>query len=87
MKATIVGFLAVLALSGCGVGVDDPEGEQAIAQSSAGLMLVKTVAPPPEFVTAPRAGPRTALPQDPTPMSQGKPIAPGSNEPDPRPTK
>jgi hypothetical protein len=37
LKRWIVGLLAVVALGGCGVGVDDPEGQQAAGKTGQGL--------------------------------------------------
>ena len=67
MKSTIVGLLAVVTLAGCGVGMDDPEGQQAAAGSSQATLLVKTPSDQPELVKRLTTDPQ-ALPQDPIPL-------------------
>jgi hypothetical protein len=86
MKSLIVGFLAVAALSGCGVGVDDPEGQQAgqapVAQTQTAALLGNTAAPQPDFIKTGGVDPHNALPQDPIPLFEGK-VVPGQPPPDP----
>ena len=87
MKSIIVGLLAVSALTGCGVGMDDPEGQQVVsgsttsalrpaAQDNAAGAQVELRAPVGQ-------DPRTWLPQDPIPTSEARtyPTQP------PRPTR
>jgi hypothetical protein len=74
MKSMIVGLLAVVGVSACGVGVDDPEGQAAVAQhqqavyvDANGNVLAyagQTTATP----AAPGSGGATELPQDPVPV-------------------
>ena len=84
MKAMIVGLLAVVALGGCGVGLDDPEGQQAVSGStSAALMSNKAPPEQPDLVKGGNGGcPTTALPQDPIPLFDAK-QGPGQPPPDP----
>ena len=71
MKAMIVGLLAVVALGGCGVGLDDPEGRQAVSGStSAALMSNKAPPEQPDLVKG--GSGTTALPQDPIPLFDAK---------------
>lgn len=80
MKSMTVGLLAMLGLSACGVGVDDPEGQaatggvtkQAIYVDQNGNVLAKTgetTATP----SAPGNGGENELPQDPVPLHNGNP--------------
>ena len=86
MKAMIVGLLAVAALSGCGVGLDDPEGQQAAAGSTRSAALMNTPNNPsadqPDLVKGPGLNPHIALPQDPIPLFDAK-VAPGQPVPEP----
>lgn len=80
MKSVIVGMLAValLALSGCGVGVDETLGADGtpVAETH---QAVLTGAPgtnnygPPQPGTGPDVNP-VALPQDPIPLFEGKAV-------------
>lgn len=79
MKSTIVGLLAVVALGGCGVGLDDPEGQQAVAGSTSAALITKPAPDQPELLK-PRATDPHALPQDPIPLFEGK-LGPGGNPP------
>lgn len=80
MKSTIVGLLAVIALGGCGVGVDDPEGQQAAAGTTAAAIVEKVPSAQPDFARPHCPDPHTALPQDPIPTFEGK------QGPEPTPT-
>jgi hypothetical protein len=90
LKRWIVGLLAVGALSGCGVGLDDPEGQAAAGKQ--GVVQTKTGTP-----TTPQSTSKTGaeqsvgtvnmgdpyLPQDPVPLyvihqQNGDPQNPGS---------
>jgi len=78
LKRWIVGLLAVVALGGCGVGVDDPEGQQAAGKTGQGLTPGKgNVAAQTSTQTAAESGQTTNtmgddgtnyLPQDPVPL-------------------
>ena len=87
MKSIIVGFLAVMALTGCGVGMDELEGEQVgSSRSSAGLMsamMDNSTSAQAELRPPGSVDPRVALPQDPIPVFEGKSLPPVA----PRPTK
>lgn len=94
MKSTLVGLLAVVALTGCGVGLDDPEGADAVTGKSAAAMISekadKSTGSQGDFSQRPGMVPHTALPQDPIPLFDAKPMN-GGTEPgnilDPRPLK
>lgn len=82
MKSILVGFVAAVALSGCGVGMDDPEGtEAATGQNTVGLVATteNTATAQADFRGPNGQDPRTALPQDPIPVYVGQsvPSAPG----------
>jgi hypothetical protein len=74
MKSMIVGLLAVVGLSACGVGADDPEGQAAVGQAqqavyvdASGNVLAytgQTTAAP----STPGNGGVNELPQDPVPV-------------------
>ena len=91
MKLICVGLLAVVALTGCGVGMDDPEGAQAALGASAALMMGEgsmmndsSDKPTPgqrEVVGVVKGDPRVALPQDPIPVYESKVIAPSTVRP------
>ena len=93
LKRWIVGLLAVVALGGCGVGVDDPEGQQAAGKTGQGLTPGKgNLAAQASTQTAAESGQTTNtmgddgtnyLPQDPVPLyvihqQNGDPQNPGS---------
>jgi hypothetical protein len=83
MKWTLVGFLAVAALSGCGVGVDDAEGQEAAALSqSAPLLQDKPSNGQGDYFGALTC--TTCLPQDPIPNFDSKSVggAPGTPLPE-----
>ena len=82
MKAMIVGLLAGVALAGCGVGLNDAEGQQAVAGSSAAALLNNPSEGQPDLVRGAGPDPRTALPQDPIPLFNSK-QGPGTPPPDP----
>jgi hypothetical protein len=77
MKSIVVGLLAAFALTGCGVGVDELEGEvEATAQVNRQLMDSTG-----HFVGAQaemrmNGDPWVALPQDPIPVYEGKTSGP-----------
>ena len=90
MKLWVVTIVAVVAASGCGVGVDDPEYAAAMASSGAALEQDPSVGADP--VTPSAEAPQTpatatpsvirdpstvALPQDPIPVFEGKPMGGG----------
>lgn len=85
MKSILVGFLAVAALSGCGVGMDDPEGQQAATgQTTAQLMGTNsdnTASAQAEMRGPQGQDPRTMLPQDPIPVLVGSPLPAGTPRP------
>ena len=74
MKSMIVGLLAVVGLSACGVGVDDPEGQAAMGQTQQAVYMDangnvlaytgQTTAAP----STPGNGGTQELPQDPVPV-------------------
>ena len=74
MKSMIVGLLAVVGLSACGVGMDDPEGQAAVGRTQqavyvdpSGNVLAytgQTTAAP----STPGNGGVSELPQDPVPV-------------------
>jgi len=90
LKRWIVGLLAVGALSGCGVGVDDPEGQAAIGQQGV-VQTNKPNTPNPRSSSSTSAETSTSptvnmgdpyLPQDPVPLfvihqNNGDPQNPG----------
>lgn len=94
MMVRVVGILAVMALSACGVGVEgeDPEGAAAtrselqLACSELGTCPQAPVAPPPSAtgtVVAAQVPGTVALPQDPIPwrpITMGRPFAPNGPE-------
>ena len=82
MKAILVGLLAVVALGGCGVGVEDPEGQQAATGTSQVALINNPVTGQPELVRVGGVDPHNALPQDPIPLFEGK-TNPGNPPPDP----
>ena len=85
MKAMIVGLLAVAALTGCGVGLNDPEGQQAVGSTTAAALMNNPNNPTgnqPDLVKGTGPDPRTALPQDPIPLFDAK-VAPGQPVPEP----
>ncbi|MFZ5471359.1 MAG: membrane lipoprotein lipid attachment site-containing protein [Myxococcota bacterium] len=67
MKRITVGIVAVLALAGCGVGVDDPEGQAAVGTVQSALMTTEGGGQTPVVVSPVPVGSR-ALPQDPDPI-------------------
>ena len=86
MKAMIVGLLAVAALTGCGVGLNDPEGQQAAVGNTTSAALMNNPNNPsgdqPDLVKGQGPNPHTALPQDPIPLFDAK-VAPGQPVPEP----
>ena len=80
MKSIVVGLLAVFTLSGCGVGMDEPEGEQA----AAGVSKVELMSASGDNSTTAQGemrgplngDPRVGLPQDPIPVYVGNPAGP-----------
>lgn len=80
MKSLLVGLLAVFALSGCGVGMDDPEGEQAALGSTTQAVLTasgdNSLATQTEIRGPITQDPLVALPQDPIPDYEGKAVRP-----------
>lgn len=84
MKAWGVLILAGVALWGCGVGVDDADGQQA-AGAVASVQQAMVVGSP-EWLqaraTPPNLGavPSTNLPFDPVPVVTTKPLVPGASE-------
>ncbi len=82
MKAMIVGLLAVAALSGCGVGLDDPQGQQAVGSTTSAALMNNPAPGQPDLVKGTGYDPRTALPQDPIPLFDAK-QGPGQPAPDP----
>jgi hypothetical protein len=74
MRSITVGLLAMLGLSACGVGVDDPEGQQAVGTTQQAVYIApdgtvlsyqgQTTATP----TSPGNGGQNELPQDPVPV-------------------
>lgn len=80
MKSILVGLLAALALSGCGVGMDDLEGQEAASGRSAASIMA-TSGDNTASGQGERRGPmdpRTALPQDPIPVFEGRSVAPST---------
>jgi hypothetical protein len=88
----IVGMMAAVLLVGCGVGADElpavdgtASGGQALEESRGAVVSVAGV-PQPTETRAPLPGkdPGTvALPQDPIPVYEGKPLPPPSRTVDP----
>ena len=81
MKTAFVGMLAAMAVSGCGVGVGEQLDEHGngIATEQSALTATQTVPGLPDSSTNPKPSgqhdPGTvALPQDPIPMFEGKPM-------------
>ena len=87
MKSILVGLLAVFALTGCGVGMDDIEGQQAAPSKTTSQLKAATsdnsVSAQGEMRAPINQDPRVLLPQDPIPDYQGMPTGPAA----PRPTK
>ena len=87
MKSIFVGLLAVFALTGCGVGMNDPEGDQAVAGKAAQQVMAassdNSVSAQGEMRGPINTDPRVQLPQDPIPVYEGKTSGAGG----PRPTK
>ncbi|MBS1150454.1 MAG: hypothetical protein H6Q89_2152 [Myxococcaceae bacterium] len=85
MKSIFVGLLAVFALTGCGVGMDDLEGEQAAAGQTADAVMAastdNSVSAQGEILGPVHKEPLVALPQDPIPVFEGKRT--GTNVPRP----
>lgn len=85
MKSMIVGMLAAVALmaSGCGVGMDDLEGEQAANGTSTAALLNadNTRSAQGEMRGQANGDPRVQLPQDPIPVFEARTVGSG------RPTK
>ncbi len=89
MKSIFVGLLAVFALTGCGVGMDDIEGEQAVSAKAVNGLAAGAK----DNSLSAQAGlrgpvngdPRYALPQDPIPVFESKAFGPGG--PLPLPSK
>ncbi|GEM_PF-3196982 len=81
MKSIIVGMLAVVALtvSGCGVGMDDVEGEQAAngTQVAALLSADNTRSAQAEMRGQTNNDPRVQLPQDPIPVFEARTVGSG----------
>ena len=80
MKSIVVGLLAVFALTGCGVGMDDLEGEQAATRVSKAELMSGTgdnsTTAQGEMRGPVNGDPRVALPQDPIPVYVGNPAGP-----------
>ncbi len=80
-----VAILAVGVLSGCGMGVDDfppPDGEVATGSDGQALegdspALKGGESPANSAPSSPKDPGTVALPQDPIPLFEGKPLAPG----------
>ena len=87
MKSILVGLLAVFALTGCGVGMDDVEGQQAASGKTTSQLMAtasdNSVSAQGEMRGPINQDPRVLLPQDPIPDYQGKTTGPAG----PRPTK
>jgi hypothetical protein len=87
MKSIFVGLLAVVALTGCGVGMDDVEGEQAVSGQTATELVAVSSDNSASAQSAMRGpinqDPRIQLPQDPIPVYEGKTTGPAG----PRPSK
>ncbi len=87
MKSIFVGLLAVFALTGCGVGMDDPEGEQAASRKTATELMAASSdnsrSAQGEMRGPVNGDPRVQLPQDPIPVYEGKTSGPAG----PRPSK
>lgn len=80
MKSIFVGLLAVFALTGCGVGMDELEGEQDATKRTAHELMGES-ADKPMSVQGEIRGPLVrdalnGLPQDPVPDLEGKPSGP-----------
>jgi hypothetical protein len=87
MKSIFVGLLAVFALTGCGVGMDGLEGDQASSDVSVEQPLAASSDNSTSSQTEMRGpinqDPRVQLPQDPIPVFEAKTAGTGT----PRPTK
>lgn len=85
MKSMIVGLLAVVALTGCGVGMDDPEGQEALSGSTAAPIMAASgdnaAGGQAELRGPVGQDPRTALPQDPIPVYEGRSVPPSTPRP------
>ncbi len=88
LKKWIVGLLAAAALTGCGVGVDDPEGQAAMGQTQQAVIALpasktsETAVASGQSVTPSLTDPY--LPQDPVPLSPVvRMIVGGPGNPDP----
>ncbi len=78
MKSIIVGLLAVFALTGCGVGMDDPEAQQAATGKTTAQLVAdredNAAAGQAELRRPVNQAPAPALPQDPIPIYNSKTI-------------
>lgn len=81
MKSILVGLLAVFALSGCGVGVDYADTQEAPASTSARDLTANSTGTQTELHGPINQDPRTALPQDPIPVYTGSTIPTGGGRP------
>lgn len=83
MKSILVGFVAAVVLSGCGVGVDDPEGLEASTGTTSVALMGNgdnTTTAQAEFRNGTGGDPRIELPQDPIPVYVGN-VAPTPGRP------
>ena len=81
MRSILVGFVGAVALTGCGVGMDDPEGELAATGSASTALMAasveNTASAQAEFRNPTGQDPRTMLPQDPIPVLVGDSVRGG----------
>ena len=81
MKSILVGFVAVFALTGCGVGMDDVEGEDAATATASRDLASNSTGSQTELRGPIGGDPLVALPQDPIPVYTGSTIASGAGRP------